>query len=669
MLKEISVKNKIITLSVGLVLTLGLIASFLVHSMMEEDRKLLITSFQSYADNLENSISAQFFERYGDVQAFALNPVLIEKDKNSIQEALNNYIKLYGIYDLIIFVDQNGKFISSSNVDVNGKQLATEKFININFSTDSWFQAASNEKFTADKERNLDGTFFEGPYHDKIVETAYGEAEKSWGTSFSAPVKDKAGKIIGYLSARANMKWVENEYVQIYKSMASTGHIHSEMALIDHAGKFIVEHTPEEGSDLNTVKRDWEVIAKKGIPEEHPDLWEYMEKLDNGTKLTYDEDLGFNQVASFSKLNSSKFVPSIGWSVVVMESEVELFGNANRMERNFLIVFFTIALISVMISVYLSTKIAGNLNLTALELQGLTHEVSTSAYELTSLSGSLQTDIGSQVSAVQQTVATLDLVNEMVKKNTDSANYSQADAEHAVKQTVVGQEIVEKMMNAIRQIENSNQDFVKENEMSNIEIAKIVTLIEDVNSKTKIINDIVFQTKLLSFNASVEAARAGESGKGFAVVAEEVGKLAEMSGSAASEISALLNSSNQQVKDIISTSTRRQSDLLEKSTKIIGEGIEISNSCRGAFDQILDSIEQVKQRTVEISLATREQSSGVFEMTKAVQAIDQMAQRNSQSATICASTATKLNEGADQMLSVIEKFLKFVNGVKKVSKS
>ncbi len=52
---------------------------------------------------------------------------------------------------------------------------------------------------------------------------------------------------------------------------------------------------------------------------------------------------------------------------------------------------------------------------------------------------------------------------------------------------------------------------------------------EDIGDKTKVINDIVFQTKRLSFNASVEAARAGEHGKGFAVVAEEVGNLAQMS--------------------------------------------------------------------------------------------------------------------------------------------
>src|SRR5690606_14658037 len=57
-----------------------------------------------------------------------------------------------------------------------------------------------------------------------------------------------------------------------------------------------------------------------------------------------------------------------------------------------------------------------------------------------------------------------------------------------------------------------------------------------VEEKTNMINDIVFQTKLLSFNASVEAARAGHHGKGFSVVAEEIGRLAETSGTSASAI-------------------------------------------------------------------------------------------------------------------------------------
>ena len=67
-------------------------------------------------------------------------------------------------------------------------------------------------------------------------------------------------------------------------------------------------------------------------------------------------------------------------------------------------------------------------------------------------------------------------------------------------------------------------------------LGELTSSFSEVVEKTAMINDIVFQTKLLSFNASVEAARAGEHGKGFSVVAEEIGNLAAMSGDSAISI-------------------------------------------------------------------------------------------------------------------------------------
>ena len=66
------------------------------------------------------------------------------------------------------------------------------------------------------------------------------------------------------------------------------------------------------------------------------------------------------------------------------------------------------------------------------------------------------------------------------------------------------------------------------------------SIIQEIEDKTKAIDEIVFQTKLLSFNASVEAERAGEHGRGFSVVAQEVGNLAQLSGKSAAEINEIL---------------------------------------------------------------------------------------------------------------------------------
>lgn len=107
------------------------------------------------------------------------------------------------------------------------------------------------------------------------------------------------------------------------------------------------------------------------------------------------------------------------------------------------------------------------------------------------------------------------------------------------------------MLDSIKNIGAANERAGREIGASARHFADIVKVIEEIGSKTKVINDIVFQTKILSFNASVEAARAGEHGKGFTVVAEEVGKLAAMSGVAAHEIGELLSGSIQKVDAIV----------------------------------------------------------------------------------------------------------------------
>ncbi|MCX7978832.1 MAG: methyl-accepting chemotaxis protein, partial [Bdellovibrionaceae bacterium] len=96
------------------------------------------------------------------------------------------------------------------------------------------------------------------------------------------------------------------------------------------------------------------------------------------------------------------------------------------------------------------------------------------------------------------------------------------------------------MVGTSEQIKVSAQKFSEDMHGSIQELEAAMGVIRQVAKKTEVINEIVFQTKLLSFNASVEAARAGEAGKGFAVVAEEVGKLAKMSGDAATEISQIV---------------------------------------------------------------------------------------------------------------------------------
>ena len=106
--------------------------------------------------------------------------------------------------------------------------------------------------------------------------------------------------------------------------------------------------------------------------------------------------------------------------------------------------------------------------------------------------------------------------------------------------------------------------------LSNDRIEVFSTRIEEIGAKTEVIDDIVFQTKILSFNASVEAERAGELGRGFGVVAQEVGNLAAMSGQSAIEIASIVKSAMKESREIISENkirVKKGADLCQLSVK------------------------------------------------------------------------------------------------------
>ncbi len=87
-------------------------------------------------------------------------------------------------------------------------------------------------------------------------------------------------------------------------------------------------------------------------------------------------------------------------------------------------------------------------------------------------------------------------------------------------------------------------------EETNAVAAKLSEAVQGIDSTLKLINDIAFQTNILSLNASIEAARAGEAGKGFSVVAHEVGNLAARTQNSLSEISSVMDRVRNNVADM-----------------------------------------------------------------------------------------------------------------------
>lgn len=150
----------------------------------------------------------------------------------------------------------------------------------------------------------------------------------------------------------------------------------------------------------------------------------------------------------------------------------------------------------------------------------------------------------------------------------------------------------------------------------------------------KIIEDIAFQTNLLSLNAAVEAARAGRHGKGFAVVAEEVRKLSGRSAAAAKEAAEMVSNSNSNIE--------KGAQVAGVTAKALGE-IEIGSIKTAGL-------------LSEIAAASKEQAAGVSQIAIGLSQIDQVTQQNSAYAEETAAAAEELTGQVKHLREMVSKF-------------
>lgn len=267
-----------------------------------------------------------------------------------------------------------------------------------------------------------------------------------------------------------------------------------------------------------------------------------------------------------------------------------------------------------------------------------------------------------QASSLHQTAAAIDEINAMVVKNSDAVQTSKDESAKSQQASTRGKQTVEEMLRSIQEIGKSNNEIMKQMEESNKEFSEIAKVIATIGEKTKIINEIVFQTKLLSFNASVEAARAGEHGNGFSVVASEIGSLASMSGKAAEEISKILTQSIAKVDNIISNTQSRINVLVENGKDKLITGINTAEKCDLVLDEILKNVSKVDSMVFDIATASKEQSRGVQEITSAMSQLDLANQQNTTISQDSTESATQLNKQAAELEHVASELITFIEG-------
>ena len=261
--------------------------------------------------------------------------------------------------------------------------------------------------------------------------------------------------------------------------------------------------------------------------------------------------------------------------------------------------------------------VTGSVNATLDRLGGLVADIKAAERamrgnidEVSGGAGDLSSRTEAQASALEETSATVEEISATISTNADGAKQASTMAADARDRAQMGQSVVGDAVGSMKEIEESS------------------ARISDI---TAVIDSIAFQTNLLALNAAVEAARAGEAGKGFAVVASEVRTLAQRSSEAARDIKELIAASGAKVAD----------------------GVRHVHATGEALGGLMSAISSMSETIDDIARASREQATGMQEITQAVSHMDETTQRNASMAEQSARAAEALRTQSDTLAELI----------------
>jgi methyl-accepting chemotaxis protein len=227
-------------------------------------------------------------------------------------------------------------------------------------------------------------------------------------------------------------------------------------------------------------------------------------------------------------------------------------------------------------------------------------------------------------------------------KNVDELNKASNDAAARLEETSAAVEEIASNVNANTQNVSKMASYANElNQAASTGQGlanQTVSSMDDINTQVSAINEaitvidqIAFQTNILSLNAAVEAATAGEAGKGFAVVAQEVRNLAARSAEAANEIKSLVESAN------------------EKSN----QGKNIASQMIEGYNKLNENINNTLSLINEVENASKEQKIGIEQISDAISSLDKQTQINASIASEANQVAVSTSKLADDVVNAV----------------
>ena len=258
-------------------------------------------------------------------------------------------------------------------------------------------------------------------------------------------------------------------------------------------------------------------------------------------------------------------------------------------------------------------QIVENLNETMSNISSSSQQTASGARQMSDSANLLANGAAEQSQAVDSLNGLMESLNEKNKSNTENTTTAMSASSQALGNSAEGTQKMDDLLISMEQIKEAS---------------------DNISSIIKVIEDVSFQTNLLSLNASVEAARAGEHGKGFAVVAGEVRTLAHRSQEAAKDTAKLIN------------------NAVAKANM----GMEIAAATSQTLSKIVADVGEVSGIIEQISASTQEQSVALEEATFQLRRILETTTNNVAVSEESAASADELSSQSDMLSNMVSQF-------------
>ena len=320
---NVSVRHKLMVLLVLMGTVPAALVGLEFHYKEQDLRKEAAKILKTSADTVGELIDRNLFERYGDVQSFGFNTAAHDPANwknhgsgNPLIAAMNRYTTSYGMYPLMLLLNNHGDVLASNSVSRDGKPIDTEFLYGMNFKDQPWFQNALTGKFTVGK-NGFTGTFVGKPSQNPLVQKIYGN--DGYTIPFSAPVTNSNGEMIGVWVNFFDFNIIDSIVGAEYNKLIKENVGNPDIMIVDADGYVLVDYDIHQLGADGKLKHDFDDLLKKNFinaPETRIDAADLAVKGGTGNWTGYSPDSKETTLFGYATMDGAYDFSGLGWGVL-----------------------------------------------------------------------------------------------------------------------------------------------------------------------------------------------------------------------------------------------------------------------------------------------------------------------------------------------------------------